>query len=428
MNFKIPHNTTLINFMSSTLFMYGVTLITGFVTYRYVTPDYLGIWAIFSTFTTIATIIRLGIVNGMNRELPYCLGKGETEKAYGYASTTLCYSLFTSGLLFLVGIVFWVVYDFDGKGEYSYAYRFASIVFFIKIVAEPYANYLSGTFRTSDNFDKLSRIQYILGLVRLFTIPLVALFFYDGYLIRELIVVILNVVLLHFYRPLTKIVPFFKLSLFKSLFATGFTVFLVSYISVLVDAIPRLYIIKSGSAGDLGLYSPVLIILSTVLLIPNTLSNYLYPKFSFAYGQGCTREFLWKKMKLLLLGSVLIGLLCSLGISLLIDKLLLFFPKYIGASPYIKITAYGMVFLAYKVANVICVVLKEYRWIWVMPILNVIFQIVSILMIREYVCDNLMVVSYSFFTTFLLMFFTSWWVVYKVTHKKDSNNSKKTNS
>lgn len=422
MKLKFIKNTTLINFLSSTLFMYGITLLTGFVTYRYVAPDYLGIWAVFSTFTTIASILRLGIVNGMNRELPFYLGKGEKEKAMGFASTTLFYTLLSSGVLLLIGLVFVFFFDFESKGDYSNAYKFAAAVFFLKIIIEPYYNYLSGTFRTSDSFNKLSRIQYIIGILRLISIPLVIIYLYNGYLIRELIIEILSVLLLHLNRPLKGVKPSFDFTLFKGLFSIGFSVFMVSYVSYLVDSIPRLFIIKEGTAVDLGLYSPVLIILSTVLLIPSTISNYLYPKFSFAYGQGCSRAYLWAQMKKMMAGSVLVGLVCSVLVLLLIDKLMVLFPKYLNSAYYIKVVAFGMVFLAFKVANVICVVLKEYKWIWVMPILNIIFQIVSILIFYSFITDVLLVVSYSLVATYFLMFITSWLVIYKVTHKTENNN------
>ena len=419
MKVKFLNNTTLFNFLSSTLFMYGITLLTGFVTYRYVSPDYLGIWAIFSTFTTIASFLRLGVVNGMNRELPFYLGKGDTEKAKGFASTTLFYSLVQSGLLLFTGLVFLSIYDFESKDVYASAYRFASIVFFLKIVIEPYSNYLSGTFRTSDSFNKLSQIQYIIGVARLITIPLVVRFTYNGYLIRELIIDVLNVVLLHISRPLPGIVPLFKFELFKGLLSIGFSVFLVSYISTLVDAIPRLYIIKEGSANDLGIFSPVLIIISTVLLIPNTISNYMYPKMSFAYGQGCTKHYLWVQMKKLMVGALLIGTVCSILVFFLIDALLLLFPKYAESSIYIKVSAFGMLFIAYKVANVICVVLKEHRWIWALPILDLAFQIVTIIICKLLFEDVLMVVSVSLVATYFLMFIASWLIVYRVTHTAD---------
>lgn len=422
MNLHFIKNTTLINFLSSTLFMYAITLLTGFVTYRYVSPDYLGIWAVFSTFTAIASILRLGIVNGMNRELPFYLGKGEKEKALGFASTTLLYTLFSSGILFLIGIFFMFFFDFESKGYYSNAYKFAAIVFFLKIIMEPYYNYLNGTFRTSDNFNKLSRIQYIIGVLRLITIPLVIIYLYNGYLMRELIIEIISVLLLHISRPLKEVIPSFNFTLFKGLFSIGFSVFIVSYVSFLVDSIPRLFIIKEGTAVDLGLFSPVLLIISTVLLIPSTISNYLYPKFSFEYGQGCSRVYLWSQMKKMMAVSVLIGLVCSILIILLIEKFFIFFPKYIESANYIKVVSFGMTFLAFKVANVICVVLKEYKWIWVMPILNIIFQIISIFVFHSFITDVLLVVSYSLVVTYFLMFFTSWLVIYKVTHKTDIKN------
>ena len=97
---------TPLQFLNSTIVLQIVSLLTGLLAYRYITPEYLGIWATFTTFTTIAPILRLGIPNGMNRELPYYLGRGETEKAYLFASTTLYYAIFNTIALGIIGLCF----------------------------------------------------------------------------------------------------------------------------------------------------------------------------------------------------------------------------------------------------------------------------------------------------------------------------------
>lgn len=414
----IKEHKTPIRFLNSTLFLYGITLITGLITYRYISPDYLGIWATFSTFTIFATFLRLGIPNGMNRELPFYLGKGEKEKAEEYAATTLYYTIITMLVLAAVGIVFFFSFDFDQYLDYSHAYKLAALVIFINISVEPYMTYLSGTYRTSANFNKLSQIQYNVGWVRLLSIPLVVFYSYNGYLVRELLISIFNLLLLHIARPLPQIKPHFNWEKFKNLFSIGFSIFLVSYIMSVIDTFPRLFIIKYGSTSDLGLFSPILIILSTVYLIPNTISNYLYPRFAYAYGAGRPKVYFWKKMRLLLWGSVAIGLCCAFFVYIFIDKLIIFFPKYIDSVKYIKMSCLGMAFIGYKVANVICVIFKLYSWLWVTPILYFIIQVTSIIILQFFISDPITVSSLSIVVTYCLMFFASFFMVYHVTHNR----------
>lgn len=403
-------------FLSSTLFLYGITLISSFVTYRYVAPEYLGIWATFTTFTTIATFARLGIVNGMNRELPFYLGRGETDKAYSKASTTLFYTIVNIALMLVIGIIFFFCFDFEQKGEMSGPYKYAALVFFFNIVVEPYTAYLTGTFRTSDNFNKLSNTQYMNGWYRLLSISFVVVGGYYGYLIRELVGTILGAALLHYYRPIKDVVPKLDFKILKQLFVIGINIFLVSYISGFVDTFPRLYIIQEGTTRDLGLFSPVLIVLGIVALIPNTISSYLYPKFSYAYGEGCSPVYFWDKMKFVLAGSVGLGILAFAAVYFLLDYVIPLFPKYTDSASYMKIASLGMAFVGYKLCNLVCVVMKLYKWMWIQPLLYIMSQVGALFVLHWVSDDALWVSSYSLVITNLLMFIFSTYILYRVTH------------
>jgi len=213
-----------------------------------------------------------------------------------------------------------------------------------------------------------------------------------------------------------KIKPSFKLVIFKDLFFIGFSAFLVSYLTSFVDTLPRLFIIKEASPTELGLFSPVLMVLSIVALIPNTLSSYLYPKFAYAYGQGCDKAYLWKKTRDLLLGSLVLGLFSALIVYLVIDHIIFIFPKYIGAAPYIKLTCLGMAFIGFRVSGTVSVILKLYKWMWVTPICNLVFQTVTIYCIGIYSDDVLYVAAMSLSVTYFLMFIVCFVVTYIITH------------
>ena len=415
-SFSQRHKTPL-KFLNSTLLLYGVTLLTSVVTYRYIGPEYLGIWATFTTFSTLATFLRLGIVNGMNRELPYYLGKKEPEKAYAYAETTLAYTLFTIVLIVITGILFFCFYDFGKHGEYSVSYKYAAIVFFFHVAVEPYSSYLSGTFRTNDSFDKLSNIQAVQALLRLITLVLVIKLGFNGFLYREAFMVFIGGILLHVLRPLPQIRPKYSWPLFVDLFKIGFNIFLASYLATFVDTFPRLYIIKEGTPIDLGLFSPVLVILSIVYLIPNTISSYLYPKFSFAYGNGESRLYFWKKLKQLLLLSLAIGVVFSLGVNLCIDYVIRFFPKYTGSLPYIKLMTIGMLFLGYKICGMIFNIFKLYIWMWISPIVYALIMGGALLVMNSFCQDKLTVASVSLIITNACMLVYYIIATYYVTHR-----------
>lgn len=418
---QLKRQKTPIYFVNSTLFGTVIGLITGFITYRYVAPDYLGIWVTLTTFTVYTTFLRLGIPNGMNRELPYYLGKNETDKAYAAAETTLAYSVYISGVLALLALGFIFFFDFEKYGTYEASYRQAIYVIIFKVLSEPYSTYLSGTFRTNDNFKKLSDIQMIMSLVRLFSVIFVYFWGFQGYLLREFVTSFVNFALLHIWRPLPQIKPKFSFPIFKNLFSVGFRMFLVSYAASFIETLPRLHIINEGTSKELGLFSPIIMILGMAVIIPNTLSQYLYPKFSYAYGVNSDRIVLWKKILLIYVLSVAISVVVSILIYFSIDYIIQIFPKYAEAVPYIKLACLPVLFVGYNLGNVLCVVFKEWKWLWIYTILYGMLQFSSLYIIGYYVPDALKTVILSLLITYIVMFFYSIVITYKITHKNQIN-------
>lgn len=410
---------TLFKFLNTTLIAAGVNIALGVVTFRFIAPDHLGIWGTFSTFTVYATFLRLGIPNGMNRELPYYYGKGDKQTALKCASTTLSYSLFTTFIALLGTIVFYFCFDFSKYGSLSSDYFHTSIVFWITVLIEPYTSYLSGTYRTSDNFDKLSNLQIIKTVIQAITIVLLVVWGFNGYLIRHLIIALVDPIYLHVFRPIKKIAIAFDWSIFKKLFVVGFQLFIVSYIGSFVDTLPRLYIIKTGSSEMVGLFSPVIILSNMIYLIPNTLSQYFYPTFSFAYGKGFDRLYFWKKMRLILILSLLVGLVAAVAAYFLVDWLLLLFPKYAASGICIKVACWGFAFVGYKIGSMLCSIFKEWKWLYISGVSYATIQIVTLFTIRYFVTEPLLVSSIAMSATAILMFFVTFYIDYKVTHKNE---------
>ena len=74
-------NKILVKYISVSYLSIPVSLVTGFLAFRKIDPYLMGIWTAFSVLETYATFMRLGVINGMNRELPFALGEGDREKA-----------------------------------------------------------------------------------------------------------------------------------------------------------------------------------------------------------------------------------------------------------------------------------------------------------------------------------------------------------
>lgn len=411
---NIKSKVTPVYFVSSTLILHGITLLAGIITYRYVPPEYMGIWATFTTFTMYSTFLRLGIPNGMNRELPFFLGRGDTKTAYSYAETTLFYSLFISVVLLIVGAFFYGGFNYSKYGENEIYYQYCMIAVFFKIVSEPYSTYLSSTFRTNDSFNKLSNIQMIMSILRLVSVLLVVFWSFVGYILRDALLTLINLLLLHFLRPLPMIKPKFCFSIWKKLLAVGIPIFFSSYFVSLIDTLPRLFIIKEGTSIDMGIFAPVMMLFSVIALVPNTLTSYLYPKFSQAFGRGEDFDYFWKKMKLIYVLSIVVSLVAGLIVFFLIDYVIQLFPKYIDSVYYIKISCFVLLFIGYKLGSALFVVFKKWNYLCIYTISYGVISAISLFLCTHIMKDLLTGIVVSLFITYFAMYILSILLTYKL--------------
>ncbi len=170
------------------------------------------------------------------------------------------------------------------KFEFSPIYIFSLIVVLIRVSLSFYSIYIEGTYRTTDCFNKLSNIRFVVIAFNVLLSPLIYYFNFNGYLMMQLGLAIINILLLHIYRPL-RVKPKFQKDIFLFLLKTGLPLFITSYAISFIDTIPRLFILHYGNETLLGLYAPVLMITSAFALLPNTLATYYYPKLSFNFGK-----------------------------------------------------------------------------------------------------------------------------------------------
>lgn len=131
-------------------------MIAGFVVAKFVTPKDFGLWNTLSLGLNYSLLLQAGLINGLNRELPYLFGKGEEEKAHKMAGTVLTFNLFASIFVILGGISTFLIFQPFGL---KISGGISGITILVPITF--YQNYLFSTFRSKDSFLRLSWIQLI---------------------------------------------------------------------------------------------------------------------------------------------------------------------------------------------------------------------------------------------------------------------------
>lgn len=362
-------------FSSSSVVLNLASLASGFLVYRWLPPYYMGIWQTMVLVQTYCSFLTLGVANGMNRELPYVLGRGEVDRGRAMAATTMAFSLFASGLALLgFSVAFWLVPpDPD--------WRMSVATVGVLVAVSFYTGYLQGTFRANADFSRLSIIQYADAVLRLGSVVLVYLFGYLGYCARAVSLALAVAVLTHAWRPM-RVSPELKWSMLKDLARTGVPIFAFSYVFGFADSIPRLVLLDADTVETLGLYAPVLTLLGTMNAFFDSLRTYLYPKVSHYLGRrNDDARGLWPPTLAIHLLSVLSALPVALAGYFLVPLVVTrFMPKYMGSLDALNVGLVIILFLGYRIGATLLTALKSWRYLalfvatfllcqWALPVL-----------------------------------------------------------
>ena len=386
---------TITKYLSSSFLSIPVSLITGFMIYRNIEPYYLGVWGTLLVFEVYTNYSKIGIVNGMNRQLPFMLGKGDVENGHRLVSTTYAFTIIHSILIF-VALAFCLCFL-----EIPSDYFLPVFIVMLKIISGSFSSFISGTFRSNDNFNTLSNIQFVNLGIKITTSPLV-LYGFQGYLLWETILALSNAMLLYIYRPI-KVKPKFEFQSFKHLIIIGFPIFLTSNLISTIDTLPRLFIITFESEKALGLYSPVLFILSTVAILPNQLTSYFYPKFTYDVANTKSTSNTRSTLRKIVLLSTFALLAIAGLIFLSTDTLIKLFPKYIESKIYIKLSLLAVPFVLFKLSHTMSAVFKNLKTMSSFVIFYFIIQISSLYILNFFISDIITVAVISQVITYLLM-------------------------
>jgi O-antigen/teichoic acid export membrane protein len=255
--------------------------ISGLLVARFVAPDEMGVFLSASLVLTYIPFLTLGTNNGLNRQLPFLLGKGEgntdTNNLINTAWTfTIGSSVLISSVLLIVSFIFY----FSGDFKLSLAFLAISFVSFFNLL-----NVLVETiFRAGGYFLKLSRIKLFVAVAAIVSVPFVYFWGFEGLLIRTIFLGVFYLFFLIKLKPVSLKISFFKPS-FKELVKIGFPIFIAGYIYSFFISMDRLLIIQHLGTEQLGYYTPALQIKAGLQILPASIFQVLYPKMCNLYGQ-----------------------------------------------------------------------------------------------------------------------------------------------
>jgi len=313
------------NALSTAIHMAG-----GILMARMVAPSVLGLFSGIGLVLGYAPFFQIGIANGLNRELPYFIGKGDRHRASELAASAQAWLIIIGGLA-TVALLFVAIYHLIQGNLWNAAGWGAHAVLVFFLFYSTY--YLQITYRTAHDFARLSMINVIQAIVGLVLLVLVwALDFY-GLCLRATFTAIIAAALFYRWRPV-RVRPQWNFQHIKHLFIIGAPIFVVGQIYAWWSVINQTLVLSYTGTHGMGLYSMVVMASSAMMLLPQSLSQIIYPRMAELFGRGASMGDLCRTAyKPMLLSAVCMVPLVAIAWWLVEPAARLIVPKYVEAVP-----------------------------------------------------------------------------------------------
>jgi len=280
-------------------------------------------------FVGYLSLLPMGVMNGLARDLPYEMGRGNMDLVYDYVKTSWITSIIIGCGAFSV-VCYFLVRSIILKDSLAiFAYACYAVTALFQIANKVFLPIL---YRTANDFKRLSALILIQSAASLLLVSIVYTSNYKGLSIRYIAMYLLEFFLLFRFKS----IPFkgkFKLPALKPLFKTGFPIYVVGQISPLWITLQSSLIFAWGGSKAFGLYTIVIMTNTFLSLIPLSLSQMIYPQMSIAYGEGSSKMGIIKigvrAAKNALFLSIIFGVIAWFALPYVLKLAL---PKYVGAT------------------------------------------------------------------------------------------------
>lgn len=299
--------------------------------FHWIDPVSMGVWHTLMLLSSYLAIARLGVINGMGRELPFALGRGDLENARRTAATALAFNTAGSALVGLTFVLLMGVFWSAGP-----AWRLALPAVALVTVNGFYFSYLQATFRSDSDFSRLTRVNRVQAGIALLLPVMVYAFGFTGLCGHAVLQSLLVTAYAHAVRPL-RVRPHFERARAWQLLATGMPLFVASYLQTLAVGFDRVILLHRAGVEAVGYYAPALAVLSAMGIVPGAVTMYVYPRMSYALGQGKTGA----EVRGLALKAAGLSLAATLPVAIAgwlaaPPAIVHFFPQYVASIPAVR--------------------------------------------------------------------------------------------
>ncbi|MCR4568109.1 MAG: lipopolysaccharide biosynthesis protein [Pseudobutyrivibrio sp.] len=268
----------------STVVCSGMTFIFNTYSKDIVKSDLLGVNQECLAVLAFMNYAQLGVFNAYNRDYPQVLGRKDFNAANKLKNTTMTFMLMVYLLILVLFEIFVFVYSNVADPKYSKYYAFGLALCPILMLTKSFDDMTNNTLRMDGRYN----LSALLGFVRhvlAFIIGIVALKFtnYYGLYAMTLASAIIGIL---FFAPFSmKGIKFdFDFKYMKGLILAGLPLMINSLIWTGVQNVDKFVIKGFMSKDEQGNYSLATMGFTTMVLVPQTISQVFYNKIGHLYG------------------------------------------------------------------------------------------------------------------------------------------------
>lgn len=295
----------IISLGGATLLSAALSFILGVVTRNILGPTEYGYWLTISLLFTFIPLVQFGVVNAMNREVPFYKTRKDFQKVKEIKDTVFSF-IITIPFLFLsvLFVISLILYFTDIDFQYQIGFLYSSLISFLLLLS----TYVEMYFKSEQEFRSASRVIAIKSILQsLFTVFLTYILGYQGLYIGMGLALLIQ---LYIGRISFKNIKFvFDIQKYKTLIKIGFPILFVGIVWSFLIATDRLIISIFMTPQDLGNYGVGMLIFNSMMLIPQVIGQVFYPKIVEYVSRGQYRkihEQYWKVNKILAICMLLV--------------------------------------------------------------------------------------------------------------------------
>ena len=375
-----PTFKSLAVFASVNMLVSVVQGVAGLVQARWVSPEVLGEFRKYGILSSYAAFSLILVQDGLIRQFPYLIGKGDREGAVMVAGVAKCWYL----LVFFIMALVYAVLSIKAliSQDYNAAVGWGTQIILFAMIS--YGGFLAIIYRRSMEFKRLSYNSLVASITGVVGLIFVKPLGYFGIALRTCIVDMVSIYCNRKYIPM-KIAAVWNKKRFLELIKISIPLSLIGYIrtSFLTASFSYLVLRYCGEK-DLGLYGIAVVFQQFALLFTTSLTQIFNVKSATHFGATDSIRLSLRPLVLPTVLSVMAAIMLASVLCVLVTPFVNYFlPKYKEAIPIIYILSLSMPIVALGLPTNLLKTALQYGPIYLVGITKVSSVIIVVLLLPK---------------------------------------------